>query len=241
MPADVTLTPNAELVESELANVTPAPTSSAERVRRHRARKKAAATATPLLYERADWQLFVQQELLPQKVGCRRDQLGGVVLKEAVDNALDTGTEVELTQTSDGYRIPDRGQGIDTADVPRLFAVNRPLLSSKLKRLPLRGMLGNGLRVVMGAVAAFGGKISVTTRGHRLSLAVDSVTGATKVLADDPVTFQAGTIVEISLGLFDGADRRAADLSLVVAQKGQQYGGPSHPAWNGVDDIRALV
>jgi hypothetical protein len=41
--------------------------------------------------------------------------------------------------------------------VPRLFAVNRPLLSSKLKRLPLRGMLGHGLRVVMGAVAAFDG------------------------------------------------------------------------------------
>src|SRR5260221_6810417 len=122
MPADVTLTPNAELVESELANVTPAPTSSAERVRRHRARKKAAATATPLLYERADWQLFVQQETLPQKAGCRRDQLGCVVLKEAVYNPLDSGTEGQLTQTSDWYPSADRRPGHDTADVPRLFA-----------------------------------------------------------------------------------------------------------------------
>ena len=59
-----------------------------------------------------------------------------------------------------GYRITDHGPGIDPEDVPTFFAVNRPLLSSKLKRLPLRGMLGNGLRVVMGAVAAFDGQIA---------------------------------------------------------------------------------
>ena len=40
----------------------------------------------------------------------------------------------------------DNGPGLDPADVPRLFAVNRPLLSSKRRRLPLRGMLGNGLK-----------------------------------------------------------------------------------------------
>jgi hypothetical protein len=184
--------------------------------------------------------LFLRPETLPQKAGCSLDQLGSVVLKEVVDNALDTSPEVELESIAGGYRIVDRGPGIDPAEVPRLFAVNRPLLSSKLKRLPLRGMLGNGLRVVMGAVAAFGGQISVTTRGHRLSLAVDTATGMTKVLTDEPVPFQPGTIVEISLSLFDGSERRAADLPLVVAQTGQQYSGPSHPAWYGVDDLREL-
>jgi DNA topoisomerase VI subunit B len=47
--------------------------------------------------------------------------------------------------------ISDDGPGIDPDKIPTIFSVNRPLLSSKLKRLPLRGMLGNGLRVVMGA------------------------------------------------------------------------------------------
>lgn len=241
MSDDVTLTPDTELVGAEAANVTPtAPLSGAERVRRHRARKKAAATAVPLLYERADWELFLRPETLPQKAGCSLDQLGSVVLKEAVDNALDTGAEVELEPITGGYRIADHGPGIDPTDVPRLFAVNRPLRSSKLKRLPLRGMLGNGLRVVMGAVAAFGGQISVTTRGHRLPLSVDTATGMTRILADEEVPFQAGAIVEISLNLFDGFERRAADLSLVVAQQGQQYSGPSHPAWYGVDDLSEL-
>ena len=78
--------------------------------------------------------------------------------------------ERSVERRSSGYRVSDHGPGIDPADVPRLFAVNRPLLSSKLKRLPLRGMLGNGLRVVMGAVAAFDGTIIVTTRGRRLDV-----------------------------------------------------------------------
>src|SRR5262249_48513512 len=150
MPADVTLTEATELAGPAGASVTPPRSPGADRVRRHRARKRAtAAAATPLLYERADWELFVRPDTLPQKAGCRPDQLGCVVLKEALDNALDTGTEVELVPVISGYRIIDRGFGVDPSDVPRLFAVNRPLLSSKLKRLPLRGMLGNGLRVVM--------------------------------------------------------------------------------------------
>ncbi len=37
--------------------------------------------------------------------------------------------------------------------------------------MPLRGMLGNGLRVVMGAVAASDGWLAIETRGHRLTLA----------------------------------------------------------------------
>ncbi|MBV8524304.1 MAG: hypothetical protein JOY71_19615 [Acetobacteraceae bacterium] len=56
--------------------------------------------------------------------------------------------------------------------------MNRPLLSSKQRRYPLRGMLGNGLRVVMGAVVAFDGSLTVETKGHRLALAVDDAVEA---------------------------------------------------------------
>src|ERR1700730_18237379 len=64
--------------------------------------------------------------------------------------------------------IADDGPGIAPAIVPKLFSINRPLLSSKLRSLPLRGMLGNGLRVVAGAVAASQGSLVVETRGQRL-------------------------------------------------------------------------
>jgi hypothetical protein len=167
--------------------------TAAERMRRMRARKK-AATAPPIYYETADWQLFVDQQTLPQKAGCEPNELGRVVLKELVDNALDGGAgKVTLDGDTTRCIVTDDGPGIDPHDVPRLFAVNRPLISSKMKRLPTRGMLGNGLRVVMGAVAALGGSISVTTRGRRYELGTDTVTGATERLAVTDAPSSAGS------------------------------------------------
>ncbi len=195
------------------ANVTPGPLSSTERVRRYRARKREMAAAAPIMYERADWQLFCRAETLAQQAGCEPDQIGRVVLKELVDNALDAGADATLGSASGGYIVADDGPGIDPVDIPRLFAVNRPLLSSKLKRLPIRGMLGNGLRVVMGAVAAFNGKIAVASRGQRLALALNTVTGLTEVTSIESIEPQAGTTVEIHLWKFDGSERVLAAQS----------------------------
>src|SRR4030081_2386612 len=156
--------PVTQLAESASATVTPRDKTAAERMRRMRAKRRemAQAATAPLMFERQDWTLFLDRATLPQNAGCQPNELGRVVLKELVDNALDTGATVTLDRADRvdemiGYVIADDGPGIDPVEVPRLFAVNRPLLSSKLKRLPLRGMLGHGLRVVMGAVGAFGG------------------------------------------------------------------------------------
>ena len=121
--------------------------AAAERKRIERERRKAA----PIIHETADWRLFLDPETLPQKAGCQPDDIGAVVLKELVDNALDAGASVTVRHASETrlWIVTDTGPGIDPDDVPRLFCVNRPLLSSKLKRMPTRGMLGNGLRVVM--------------------------------------------------------------------------------------------
>jgi hypothetical protein len=167
------------------------------------------------------------------------------VLKELVDNALDAGArKVSLTwdRKSHSYSISDDGAGVDPAAVPELFAVNRPLLSSKLKRLPTRGMLGNGLRVVMGAVAAFRGSIVVTTRGRRMELSVNALTGKTEV-ASTPTKMQPGMQVTISLpGEFEGEkfERYAAELSIRIGQQGQHYGGPSQPSWYSLASLQSL-
>ena len=60
-----------------------------------------------------------------------------------------------------GWYVEDDGPGIagEPADIARLFSIRRPLVSSKLLRLPTRGALGNGLRVVAGAVLASGGRL----------------------------------------------------------------------------------
>jgi hypothetical protein len=95
------------------------------------------------------------------------------VLKELADNALDAGGMVRIGQLQDGgWYVEDDGPGIagDPADIARLFSIRRPLVSSKLLRLPMRGALGNGLRVVAGAVLASDGRLVLETRGRRLDL-----------------------------------------------------------------------
>jgi hypothetical protein len=106
------------------------------------------------MWERADWQLFLDPATLGQKAGAATSDLCRLALKEAIDNALDIGANASITKDGGTWVIADDGPSIDPREVPRLFSVNRPLLSSKLRRLPTRGALGNGLRVVVGAVAA---------------------------------------------------------------------------------------
>jgi hypothetical protein len=93
------------------------------------------------MYETEDWRLFTDLATLPQKAGCQPAYLGEIVLKELTDNGLDNGGEVSLDYAADTWIVSDSGPGLDPREVPRLFCVNRSLLSSKLKRLPLRGML----------------------------------------------------------------------------------------------------
>jgi hypothetical protein len=220
-------------------------TPAAERMRRMRARRQAKETAPPILFERADWRLFLDQQTLPQKAGCEPDQIGRVILKELVDNALDCGADKVSIITGDKQHctVTDNGPGLSYEDMLAVFAVNRPLRSSKLVRLPTRGMLGNGLRVVMGAVAAFGGSITVTTRGCAYKLAPDSVTGATKVLASTPADEAPGLTVKITFPrpLFTTSDFSYALNSIILAQKGHGYTGPSQSGWYSPEALCELL
>jgi Histidine kinase-, DNA gyrase B-, and HSP90-like ATPase len=199
-----------------------------------------------LIFEHADWALFLDPATLPQKAGCQPENLRQIVLRELVDNALDAGAHVTLQQHEEAlWIVTDDGPGLDPAEVPLLFSVNRPLLSSKRRRLPLRGMLGNGLRVVAGAVAASEGWLAVATRGHRLTLAVDPATGTTKVNEDRPVPFAPGLSVSIILGseLPHGRDDddHLARQAIEIARHGVAYRGPSSPWWYSPRDLYLLM
>ena len=98
--------------------------------------------------------------------------------RDSANNALDEGAEVSLRLEAGHWIVKDNGAGLDPDRVPEIFAVNRPLRSSKLKRMPTRGMLGNGLRVVM----AWARELTVETRGVQLRLQVDEATGYTTVV-----------------------------------------------------------
>jgi Histidine kinase-, DNA gyrase B-, and HSP90-like ATPase len=102
-------------------------TTAAERKHRQRAREREER----LHFERQDWQLFQDPATLPQKMGCQPGTLRAIILREIVDNALDEGAKVPLQTDGEGtWIISDDGPGIDPELVPRLFAVNRVLLSS---------------------------------------------------------------------------------------------------------------
>ncbi len=110
------------------------------------------------LFEREDWELFGSLATLAQKAGVPKRHLVAVAAKELADNALDAGAHVAVGLCPpDGFHVTDDGPGLpyaEPADIARLFSIGRPLVSSKLWRLPTRGALGNGLRVVAGLVLA---------------------------------------------------------------------------------------
>jgi histidine kinase/DNA gyrase B/HSP90-like ATPase len=119
--------------------------------------------------------LFRSVGTLSQKAGVRASRLRRLALKELADNALDAGGQVTvgaLDARGNRYFVQDDGPGLpgEPEDIARLFSIDRPLVSSKLWRLPNRGATGNGLRVVSGAVAASEGRLEVWTRNRRLVL-----------------------------------------------------------------------
>ena len=154
-----------------------------------------------LKFEREDWSLFRTVEGLQQRAGVSMDSLSRLMLKELTDNGLDTGGRVEFGELPDGkgYYVADDGPGLDPEEVARLFSINRPMVSTKLLRLPQRGALGNGLRVVAGAVLASQGSLIVTTRNRRIRLRPER-DGTTTVLSADTVEHPVGTRIEISFG-----------------------------------------
>ena len=121
-----------------------------------------------LKFQRPDWALFRTVEGLQQRAGVPKSKLRRLVLKELADNGLDSGANVRVGKVDGGYFVEDDGSGIDPDDVARLFSIARPMMSSKLWRLPTRGALGNGLRVVAGV------RRGHNSRGRRLFTAAVS-------------------------------------------------------------------
>src|SRR6185503_18854170 len=87
----------------------------------------------------------------------------------------------------------------DAATLADLFSANRAMLSGKFLRLPRRGLLGNGLRCLVAAVALSGETITVETHGQRTVL-WPRRTGATEVAEVTVSPRQTGTRILYSLG-----------------------------------------
>ncbi|WP_316205268.1 hypothetical protein [Bradyrhizobium sp. SZCCHNS3004] len=196
-------------------------------------------------FERPDWTSFRTVEGLEQKAGVSRDDLRRLVLKELADNALDAGAVVRLRTLENGhYLVEDNGSGIPGTpeQIARLFSIARPMVSTKLLRLPTRGALGNGLRVVAGAVLASDGFLSVSTRNRRIELEPrqDGSTAVTAVTAADCAV---GTRIEIGFGPALPEDANALQWASVarLMQHGETYAGRSSPWWYDAPQFHELL
>jgi hypothetical protein len=206
--------------------------------------KSQSALACPtgsqiLKFERADWSLFRTIEGLQQRAGVAKSDLPKLVIKELVDNGLDEGSSVTFGQLPNGvFFVQDTGRGIEGApeDIARLFSIARPMVSTKLLRLPTRGALGNGLRVVAGAVLASEGSLAVTTRTRRIVLRPER-DGTTTVVSAGPVAHvnPIGTKVEIAFGTALIVARDTifswAKVACDLAGHGSKYLGGSSAHW----------
>ncbi len=200
-----------------------------------------------IFFVQPDWQLFTNINTLPQQAGVSRNLLSRLVAKELTDNALDAGAQVKIEHQQDEafrdcIRVRDFGDGIpgDDAQVAGFFSIKRPLTSSKRFRLPSRGALGNGLRVVTATVYCTGGELYVSTRGRKL-----------QILPQDDGTSQylhlgsfagEGTEVEVILpdNFFSEEVLLWAHQALEMNQ-GKIYEGLSSPHWYDSDSFYNLL
>ena len=205
-----------------------------------------AADAGILKFEREDWTSFRTIEGLSQKAGVAKDKLTRLVLKELADNGLDAGAMVKVGELrkKGAFLVEDDGPGIDGTpqDIARLFSIARPLVSSKLLRLPQRGALGNGLRVVASAVLVSGGTLAVITHNKRIEMQPER-DGTTTVIKVTPVKQPVGTRIEIVFGpaLPCNHDTLLWAHQAIAFARGKAYDGLSSPFWYDLPNFYELL
>jgi hypothetical protein len=198
--------------------------------------------------ERPDWTLFRTLNTLGPKAGVPVDKLRRLCLKELVDNSLDASPtgNVRINEHRPGcYEIYDDGPGFKETpeQIARLFRIDRGLVSSKLWRKPQRGALGNGLRVVAGAlIASGGGSLVVSTNNQTLHIRpLEDGDVYWDVEEDD---YPVGTFIRISFGplLLDDDDALLwAEQAIAMAKGGEGYSGKPSPHWFDADAFYELV
>jgi hypothetical protein len=102
-----------------------------------------------------------------------------LLLKELADNGLDemdrVGHPGMVTIVQDAehtYTVTDSGRGFNDTpeELAYRFSFAKAMVSSKQWRKPTRGCVGNGLRVIVGAVASGCGRIVIKTRNRQVTL-----------------------------------------------------------------------
>ena len=179
---------------------------------------------------------YMAVHTLARRAGCSSQTLALAAAKELIDNALDAspqGIQVDVGDRT--VTVRDFGPGLTEAKILELFSVRRDAISSKRWRQARRGALGNGLRVVMGAMhcSGAGSDLTVESRGAGLALGI-MADGSTRVLGRFESDISEGTSVSLTIGQDLEFDRPRIETYAALSQDatGVAFGGSKAvPQW----------
>lgn len=197
-----------------------------------------------MVFEREDWKLFRNIDTLCQKAGVSRNKIPQLIIKELVDNALDVSKcELKLIHNSNGFSVRDYGDGLSEELLKSLLSINRPMITSKLLRLPTRGALGNGLRVVVGAIISTNGRLVIETNGKIYeTVFLNDGSADIRIIGNSEVTL--GTKFNVYLGdsIFRITER---DLSwgrnAILMSNGNSHSCKTSPFWYTSESFFELI
>jgi hypothetical protein len=199
-----------------------------------------------MMFNTPDWKGFLNSDQIGRLAGAGYEDLVALIFKELGDNALDTTGDCRYDWIHDpdnkiiGGFVEDDGPGIPgktPKQIADFFSVSRPLRSSKKIREPTRGALGNGLRVVTGAVYVLKGHLVVETAGYRMKIALDERDGIARPEGIQ-VSQRKGTRIEFYMnGIGYRHQTRWIEQALVMATGSSYYKGTSSPFWYDTDSF----
>ena len=208
----------------------------------------------PLLFAREDWSLYVSLATLPQRAGVSASMLPLLVAKEFCDNGLDAADvagrpgAVDIGVDHHGnLTVADKGTGIPGStpeQLAGLFAVARPMLSSKLLRRPTRGCVGNGLRCCLGYLTATRGRLIIETSNLRVVL-VPEIDGTSRIVSSETIAPITGLTLTAIAGdaPFTTEHLIWAENAIELAQQSgtPAFTGRPSPHWHDLDHFRSLL
>jgi len=207
------------------------------------------------LMKKYNWQEYTTKEGLRNMIGeIEDDDLPRLLVKELLDNAIDVNRKTqqgkkrtdyipcELGITEKGFYIRDYGSGISENHIKDIFSLKRNFsYSSKYIRTVSRGMLGKGLKVVLGICCILGGKIKVFSQGKSYDIIPDKKSGEVEInIADGDIREGTRIEVEFEQNVFDKSFLSWGENTLKL-DKTWFYTGYTNPWWYSDEDIRILL
>jgi len=178
------------------------------------------------------------------------------MVKELVDNAIDANRkaqanikkekyrpcELGLTETKKGFYIIDHGNGLSEKDVRTIFSLKRDSsYSSKYIKTVTHGMLGQGIRVVLGICCIYGGKIKLFSQGKKYLIIPNQNSGEVEITSEKGDVIE-GTKIEVE---FDNEEFNDSFLSWgqdsIKLDKTLFFNGYTNPWWYSAEEIKFLL